>query len=96
MPAGFLSEGDSRESTWHWTDTEPTACGKARPERATARRSEPIHGFESARQRRGGAFLEKEGLSGHFFEALPREDASAARFAPVYAKISNAFLLYME
>ena len=49
-----------------------------------------------ARQRRGGAFLEKEGLSGHFFEALPREDASAARFAPVYAKISNAFLLYME
>ena len=42
------------------------------------------------------AFLEKEGLSGHFFEVLPREKASAARFAPVYAEMNDAFLLYVD
>lgn len=49
-----------------------------------------------ARWRRGGAFLEKEGLSGHFFEVLPREEASAAHFEPVYAEMNDAFLLYVD
>ncbi len=49
-----------------------------------------------ARRRRGGAFLEKEGLSGHFFEVLPREKASAVRFELIYAEIHDAFLLYVD
>ena len=49
-----------------------------------------------AGRRVGGAFLEKEGLSGHFFEVLPREKASAVRFAPVYAEMNDAFLLYVD
>ena len=66
MPACFLSEGDSCESTWHWTDTEPTAYGKARPERATARRSEPIHGFNPPASAAAGLSWKKKACQAIF------------------------------